>query len=606
MLAGLHLNNFFKELQRRNVVRVGLAYLAVAWLIIQLVGAIGPILALPAWFAKVVLTLLVAGFLITLVLAWVYELTSRGIRRTGEVDRDASLQPVRGRKLDFVIIGALLLALGYFVWESRFEENTPVAGGVESIAVLPFQDLSKAGDQQYFADGISEELLNALSRISGLKVAGRSSSFSFRSAEPDVLAIASALHVSHVLEGSVRTSGDQLRVSAQLVSGTDGFQVWSRVFEGRMEDVFQMQDELARLVVSALQSELSANESAPLASASMTSVAAYNAYLLGRFELAKHTDAGIRAAVGHFRTAIANDPEYSPAYSGLAKTFVVSPYYVQLGSPKDLFKEASELAHEAIARDEKNSEAYSVLGFISMVFERNWQAAEQQLKHSVAIHPSDASNLNLFGDYLYSVGDYLAALEVEGQAAELDPLSAANQHELALVNFFLGRNDEAIALEHLAVRLNEQFSNGWSTLARIYLFTGRDAELQQLLKLEGAHFSPSFRLWLDVLPGVSADDPAGIATRLADLAALAEKDGMPPTQVAYAYAMVGDDAKAAEWINRAYADHDPILVSPLYFFLPDDWPDLQLTRSALDRPGLSELYQLRRHFITAGSGRVGN
>jgi tetratricopeptide (TPR) repeat protein len=288
---------------------------------------------------------------------------------------------------------------------------------------------------------------------------------------------------------------------------------------------------------------------------------------------------------------------------------VVSPYYVQLGQPKDLFKEAGELAHRAIERDANNSEAYSVLGFISMVFDRNWQEAEQQLQHSVAIHPSDASNLNLFGDYLYTVGDYLAALDVEGQAAELEPLSAANQHELALVNFFLGRYDKAIALEHLAVQLNEQFSNAWSTLARIYLFTGRDEELQQLLNSDTAQFSPSFRLWLGVMPGVRT----GVATAkgaqiadLASLAALAEQGEMPPTQVAYAFAMTGDDAKAAEWINRAYASRDPILVSPLYFFLPDDWHGLPLTRSALDQPGLAELYELRRRYITAGSGRVGN
>jgi tetratricopeptide (TPR) repeat protein len=338
----------------------------------------------------------------------------------------------------------------------------------------------------------------------------------------------------------------------------------------------------------------------------LTTVEAYNAYLLGRFELAKRTEAGIREAVGHFRRAIAQDPDYSPAYSALAKTFVVSPYYVQLGPPKDLFREAGELAHKAIERDAKNSEAYSVLGFISMVFDRNWQEAERQLKHSVAIHPSDASNLNLFGDYLYTVGDYRAALDVEGQAAELDPLSAANQHELALVNFFLGRYDEAIALEHLAVQLNEQFSNAWGTLARIYLFTGRDEELRQLLHSDMAHMSPLFRLWLTALPGVSADGSAAIGARIANLVALAEKGEMPPTQVAYVYAMTGDDAKAAEWINRAYASHDPILVSPLYFFLPEDWPDLPLTRSALDQPGLSELYQLRRQHITAGSGRVGN
>ncbi len=600
------MDNFLKELKRRNVVQVGLAYVAIAWLIIQVVANIGPMLGLPPWLFKVFLGLLAAGLLITLVLSWVYEFTSQGIRRTEEVDRDASLHPVDGRKLDFVIIGALLLALVYFVWESRFSPAELPVNEVESVAVLPFQDLSEAGDQQYLADGIAEELINALSGIPGMKVAGRSSSFSFRNAKPDVPVIASTLHVTHVLEGSVRTSGGQLRVSAQLVNGADGFQVWSKVFDGRLEDVFHVQDELSRLVVNALQSKRVTSEPEPIPGARTTSMGTYNAYLLGRFELAKRTEASIRLAVAHFREALLQDPEYAPAYSGLAKTLVMSPYYVQLAAPKELFAEAGELAQRAIELDAANSEAYSVLGTISMVFERNWQVAEQQLKHSVVIHSSDAGNLNLFGDYLYNVGNFVAALDIEGQAAELEPLSAVNQHELAIVNYFLGRYDEAIALEKLALLLNSHFSSAWNTLARIYLHTGREDDLRQLLVSPETRFSPHFQLWFDALPGVHLDNAAVIEKKIAGLVGLAERGEIPPTNLAYVYAVWGDDVQAAEWISRAYASHDPILVSPAYFFLPEDWPDLPLTRSALEQPDLSELFQLRRQFITSGSGRVRN
>lgn len=596
--------SFWNELQRRNVVRVGLAYLAVAWLVIQLAGEVGPILGFPLWFPKVLLGLLAAGFLITTALAWVYEITNKGLKRTEEVDRDETLHSLHGRQLDFVIIGALLLALVYFVWESRFAEPETMAAGIDSVAVLPFRDLSAAGDQQYFADGVSEELLNALSRIPGLKVAGRSSSFSFRDAEPDVQAIASALHVSHVLEGSIRTSGDQLRVSAQLVNAANGFQVWSRVFEGRLDEVFRVQDELAQLVVDAVQADLLGDEPAGIPNARTTTLAAYNAYLLGRFELSQRTPDSIPRAIEHFRQAIGLDPAYAPAYSALAKTLAISFYYVQLGSPDQLFTEARDLADHSIELDPLNSEAYSVLGFISMVFDHNWSQAKMDLLRSVELSPGGADNLNLYGDYLYTVGDYQAALEIEGKAAELEPLSASNQHELALVKIFLGRYDDAIALEKLAVQLNPQFSNAWGMLARIYLLTGQNDEFRQLQSSSEANFSTYFELWLDVLLQLQAGSAPPNGEAMATLLASGQQGAISLTHVAYLFARMGDDATSADLVAQAYFGKDPILVSPLYFFLPEDWPDLPLTQAALDHPDLQELYRLRRQHIAAGSGRL--
>ncbi len=586
------------------MVRVSLAYLAIAWLIIQLVGEIGPILELPDWFPRIVLGLLTLGFPITVVLAWIYELTNKGLRRTQDVDRDASLHSMHGRWLDFVIIATLLMALGYFIWESRFADEPSPSGKVESVAVLPFHDLSEAQDRQFLADGIAEELINALSRVANLKVAGRSSSFSFRGEQTDLKSITETLHVSHILEGSVRVSGDRLRVSAQLVNGADGFQVWTREFDGRMEDVFRVQDELARLVVNAFETGESAPPGKPMPGARATSIDAYNAYLLGRHELAQRSATGIRQAIEHFKQAVALDPTYAPAYSGLAKTLVISPYYVQLMPPRELFIQARELAQKSIELDAGNSESYSVLGTISMVFDRHWKQAEEQLRRSVEIHPNDASNLNLLGDYLYTVGDYLAALEIEGRTVELEPLSAANQHELALVNLLLARYDEAIALELLAVQLNPEFSNAWGSLARIYLFTGRTVELQELLASGDAHFSYPFSLWLDVLIEADSGDLDQKEQNLLLLADLGQRGEVSPTFLAFLYASLGDDINAALWLSIALDAQDPILVSPLYFFLPEDWPELPLVRAALERPGLEELYQLRRQYIAGGSGRV--
>jgi TolB-like protein/cytochrome c-type biogenesis protein CcmH/NrfG len=597
------LDHFLKELKRRNVVRVGLAYLAVAWLVIQLVGEIGPMLDFPEWIPRAVLGVLAAGFVIATVLAWVYELTNKGLRRTTEVDRDESLVSQHGRQLDFIIIGALLLALTYFIWESRFSEIAEKGNGLESVAILPFRDLSASGDQDYFAEGISEELLNALSRLPGLKVAGRASSFSFRGSELDMPQIARSLNVTHLLEGSVRTSGQQLRVTAQLINGTDGFQLWSRVFDGRIEDVFHVQDQIAGLVVEAMQQQLEGEGVGALPKAVTTNMDSYNAYLLGRYELAHRTKESIRTAESLFRRAMELDEQYAPARSGLAKTLVISPYYGALAPPVQLFTEASELARSAIKLDANNSEAWSVLGTISTIFERNWEQAKEQFQRSVQIHPNDASNLNLYGDYLYNVGDFVGAIEMEGRAAELEPLSAANQHELAVVLFMRGEVEQAIALEKLAVELSPEFQNAWSTLARIYLASGRDDDLDVLLQAQGNRFSSFFKPYLMAWNALRSSNERELDSALNQLRNSVESENVSATALAYLYAELGDDEQAARWVEFAQSERDPILLSPMYFFLPEDWPHLPATRAALSNSGLDSVYDLRRQYIAADRGR---
>ena len=292
--------SLFRELQRRSVIKVATAYLAAAWLLIQLVGEIGPILDVPAWLPRLVLGLLAVGFPVAVVLAWIYEVTESGIRTTRQVDEDRSLRPVGGRALNYFIIGALTVALAYFVWESRFAAQTVAGEGREmrSVAVLPFADMSEAGNQEYFADGMAEEIINLLSRQAGLKVAGRTSSFSFRGSDKQLTDIAAELGVTHLLEGSVRSSGDRLRVRAQLIEADEGFEVWSQTFDRDLEDVFAVQDEIAAAVTRGLASHLGAADTPSKTATDRTDLRAYDAYLLGRYHLARRT-AGPVAAPRH-------------------------------------------------------------------------------------------------------------------------------------------------------------------------------------------------------------------------------------------------------------------------------------------------------------------
>jgi len=584
---------------------VALAYLAVAWLVIQLVGEIGPILNFPVWLPKLMLGMLGIGFLTTVILAWIYEITDKGLKRTEEVDRDASLHSKYNRQLNYIVIGALTIALSYFVWESRFSAPPASTKSLDSIAVLPFTDMSPGHDQEYFADGIAEELLGALSRIPGLKVTGRTSAFAFRNRDVDIRSIAEQLGVTHILEGSVRTSGNKLRVTAQLINAEDGFQLWSEEFDGELSDIFLVQDKISRQVVAGLK--LHIGSSGPPGQSRLvktSNMQAYDEYLLGRYYLARRTPESILQAANAFRAAISGDPNFSPALSALAITLAVTPYYRGVESLPELAAQAKALALKAINMDEQNSEAFAALGFISLGFDRDWNTAADSLARAVELHPNDAVNANFYGDYLYTIGDYQQAEIYEKRAAELEPLSAANQHELALVYGLMGRWQDAIAQEKIAIQLNPDFQNAHSTLARMFLENGQHNELNKLLEENAEAMGERSVLWLQARMQLAAGNLEPALLEAGKLSQLTKEKGQSQVSVAMLYALLKKDAIAAELLEKAHAEGDPILISPLYFFLPEDWPGLPMVQQALDKPDLVELYNLRRENISAGKGRV--
>lgn len=604
MQTGGSFSRFFKELQRRNVSKVAVTYLASAWLLLQLIGEIGPILQLPDWLPRVALLVVAIGFIVAVVLAWIFELTDQGLRTTSEMDHDATLRPAFGRTLNVVLVASLTLALAYFIWESRFKDATSMATSrVDAIAVLPFKDLSPAGDQVYFAEGMAEEILNVLSRLPDLKVAGRNSAFAAGRGDRDLKSIAAELGVSHILVGSVRTSGSQLRITAQLVKADDGFQVWSRTFDRELTDVFAVQDDIASLVSQAVRGEGGIASELPQRTRT-ASMAAYDQYLLGRYYLAFRTGEALERAIAHLRAAIEQDPGYAPAWSALAMALVISPYYTRVDDPQALSREVRDAAQRAIDLDAGNGEAHVVLGTALVIFERDWSQAAEMLQRAVALQPNDATIANLYGDYLYVIGDFESALRYEALAAEMDPLLASNQHEMALVLNFLGRFDEAVERERVAVRLSPEFGNAWSALARMLLESGLDTEVSQLLEQHRDVLSHRAALRLEARLLINRGDPDGARELIeSSLSGDIPQEGSL-THEAFLFALLGDDARAAELVSLSYEGRDPILVSPLYFFLPEDWPGMPQLQASLVRGELVALFDLRRQHIAAGRGRA--
>lgn len=330
------MSSLFNELKRRNVVRVGVAYAIVAWLLIQLAGALEPALLLPDWVERVVTVFVLIGFPIILMFAWAFELTPDGLKRTRDVDPEESITPRTGKKLEHTTIVVLALLVLFLVGREFMpapgndsEQTAASADGPASIAVLPFEDYSEDNDQDFFSKGISEEILNLLAKTNALRVAARTSSFAFGGSDVDIREIGNALDVDTVLEGSIRKSGPTVRITAQLINVDDGYHLWSETYDRNYTDIFKIQDEIATEILTALKVHLLGEETSSYrASAETTAnMDAYSTYLIGKERLALRTREDILAAHDLFLQALDSDPEFAPAHVHLAHADLLLEQY---------------------------------------------------------------------------------------------------------------------------------------------------------------------------------------------------------------------------------------------------------------------------------------
>jgi TolB-like protein/Flp pilus assembly protein TadD len=425
------------ELKRRNVFRVGVAYVLLAWVVIQVTDTVGPAINLPDWTLSVVTWFGVIGFPFALFFAWAFELTPDGIKRERDVDRADSVTRSTRRKIDFVIIGLLAVALviAIVVRQPGPDVDAPEAtvtagesgesGSYDSIAVLPFQNMSSDPEQEYLSDGIAEELLNALAKMQNLQVAARTSSFAFKGQNPGITEIGQKLNVDTVLEGSVRKSGNRLRITAQLIDAADGYHLWSETYDRELTDVFLIQDEITEAIVAALSVHLDTGE-APVARApEATSIEAYEAYLRGKHYLRQSGGNAFRAALTSFREATDIDPSFAPAWAGRALTVMYlleTDFWGEI--PRD---EARLLARNnidrALALDNNVAETYVAEGLL-FADDYRYEEALQSFEKAVKINPSLAEGWTWRGRLLSRFGRIREAREDMLKASRLDPLDA--------------------------------------------------------------------------------------------------------------------------------------------------------------------------------------
>jgi len=445
--------SFFTELKRRNVFRVGIAYLIGAWLLAQIADLLIDNIGAPDWVMKSIFVALALGFFLALFFAWVFEMTPEGVKRESQIDRSQSITNVTGRKLDRSIIVVLVLALGYFAWDkfsAQPQTITPVEPVVieeavidKSIAVLPFVNMSADANNEYFSDGLSEELLNLLAKVDGLKVAARTSSFKFKNSEADIAEIGQKLNVATVLEGSVRKSGNQARITAQLIKVDDGFHMWSETYDRELNNIFEVQDEIAKAIVDALKLPLLGHDAQPLTSTSATdNFAAYDLYLLGRHHARAYTEDNFKRANEYFLKALEIDPSFAAAYSGLADGYIFLADFGNMPTG-EAYQLAQAAAEKALSIDPDSPEAHASMGLLMNNLSHH-RAAETHFLKALQVNPNYVNAMLWYRTNLNSQFRINDAMRMINRAMNADPLSYSVRRNLADQLGWTGQFDDSL------------------------------------------------------------------------------------------------------------------------------------------------------------------
>ncbi len=497
--------SFIKELKRRNVIRVAIAYAVAAWLLIEFSATTFPMLKLPEWTATFVTVLLMIGFPVALIFAWAYELTPEGLKKEKDVVRSESITHVTGRKLDFIIITVLVLALGYFAYDKFllqpvFESQQMVK---KSIAVLPFVNMSDDASNEYFSDGISEEILNALAKVKDLKVAGRTSSFAFKGRNEDLRTIGEMLGVSHILEGSVRKAGVQVRITAQLVKADDGFHLWSDTYDRELTDIFAIQDEIATEILIQLKAQLLDEERQVLVS-QRTDPEVYDLYLLAKQRLYHRARQTIESAVELLDQAIAKDPEYAPAYAqrGIA-TLLLSESQYGTTPDAEAQRQSKRFIDAALEKDPQLAEAWAGLGLYHKDRPAEHEQAIEALSKALSLNPNLINASHWLQLALGNSGDPRAALQILEHMMQRDPLYRPGFFSgVGQFNAF-GQEDKAQALIDTFRGYNPNSPVLLSAESMHHFYNGRAAEglrlAEQARKLEPENGVTHFWLTIGML-----------------------------------------------------------------------------------------------------------
>ena len=485
----MKIDNFFSELKRRNVYKVGIAYAVAGWALAQGFAQVFPVFDIPNWVIRLIVLLIIIGLPIALVLAWMFEITPQGIKRTEAADAiPASAKPRKYIWIYVVVIGAAI-SIGLFFLGRYSAQNTPTPRPVtqpearpgfqseaatvpqKSIAVLPFDNLSRDPDNAYFCEGVQDEILTRLAKVSDLKVISRTSTQHFKSSPDNLPQIARQLGVAHILEGSVQKAGDAVRVNVQLINAASDAHLWAETFDRKLTDIFAVESEIAKTIAETLQARLTGSEKSAMSKTPTVNPEAYELYLKGRFFWNKRNGDDLRKAIDYFNQAIAKDPGYALAYVGLADSYLLFPNYAAV-SPADSIPPARSAIKKALELDDSLAEAHASAGLLATV-ELKLQPAIDELKRAAELKPNYATAHHWLALAWMTVGQFDPAIAEAKRAVELDPLSLIINADFSWLYLCSRRYDEAEAQARKTLEIDPHFFLAHYYLGEILQFKGR-------------------------------------------------------------------------------------------------------------------------------------
>jgi TolB-like protein/Tfp pilus assembly protein PilF len=565
----VHQPGFFAELKRRNVYKVAVAYAVVGWLIVQVATQVFPFLEIPNWIVRLVIVLVTIGFPIALVIAWAFELTPQGIKRTEDVD--LARKHSRGGTWSYVAIIGALFSIGlFFVGRYSVRRSAPASElPAKSIAVLPFENLSGDPDNAYFAEGVQEEILTRLAKVADLKVISRTSTQRFKSSPNDLREIAKQLGIAHILEGSVQKSADQVRVNVQLINALTDAHLWAEIYDRKLTDIFAVESDIAKTIADSLQAKLSRAEQHAIADKPTNNPEAHELYLRGRFFWNKRTEPDLRTAIRYFEQAIEKDPNYARAYAGIADSYDVLFFYsIHPIAGKDAFPKAKAkaTAQKALEIDESLAEAHNALAYPLLEYRWDFPAAEKEFRRAIELNPNYAPAHHWYSEYLGAMGRLAEAMTEIRRAKELDPLSLIINTMIGFRYYRARQYDEAIREGRATVAMDENFAPAHEFLGYVEEASGNYQEAI-------AQYETAALLYGRQTREVAAERGAalreayrgggarGYWAKKLEFAINEEQTGnVDPYAVAQCYGHLGERDKTLEWLERTFtARHEGLL-----------------------------------------------
>ncbi len=559
----MNLARVFSELRRRRVFRVAGVYLVAAWALLQVSTTIAPLLSLPAWAPRLVLFLLIVGFPVALVLAWAYDITPEGLQRT---DSQATPAPAAarvrgGHRVAYLTAAVVILLIGvgaYARWGGRDAPAgaaTVVAAAatdaITSVAVLPCENLSGNKENEYFSDGIAEEILDALAQVPGLRVPAWTSSVQLKSKAVPVPDAARQLRVGAILECSIQRQGNSARIDVRLAKGANGYLIWRQSYERELKDAFAVEDEISHAIADTLQVRL-AGAAPSVARAGTTNPQAHDLYLLGLAQWHRRGRAAVRNAAEYFQRAIVADPRFARAHAGLALAYVVFGVY-GAGPDAEYLPRAAEAARAAVALDSMLPEAHVALGNVYLRFDLDWPASEREFRRAIRLNPNDATAHEWFALLLADQGRAADAVAESDSALRLEPRSIAATNIRVEIFYDLHRFDEAEAEYRRVERMDSSVSVG--LLPFVYLcerkYGPAAAELARFARISGRLDPADVPI---VVQGLANPARAPTAKAVLDRWAALPTAPFYLTNLAGLYAALGNRASALDILDRAYRE----------------------------------------------------